>query len=49
MLWFRADFHNAFNNANYQAPAQTVAAAGFGTISAAYPTRNIQLGMKLMF
>jgi len=48
-LRFRADFLNSMNNVNLQAPALTVTSSGFGTISAAYPPRNIQLGMKLTF
>jgi hypothetical protein len=48
-LRLRADFLNAFNNVNYQSPATTVTTSGFGTISAAYPPRNIQLGLKLTF
>jgi hypothetical protein len=48
-LRFRADFMNAFNNVNFQSPATTVTSSGFGTISAAYPPRNIQLGLKLAF
>ena len=46
---FRADFLNAFNCVNFQSPALTVTSSGFGTISSAYPPRNIQLGMKLTF
>jgi hypothetical protein len=48
-LRFRADFMNAFNNVNYQSPATTITTSGFGTISSAYPPRNIQLGLKLSF
>jgi hypothetical protein len=48
-LRVRADFVNAFNNVNFQAPATTVTSSGFGTISNAYPPRNIQLGLKLTF
>jgi hypothetical protein len=48
-LRMRADFLNAFNNVNFQAPATTITTAGFGTISSAYPPRNIQLGLKLTF
>ena len=48
-LRVRADFQNAFNNVNYQSPATTVTSTGFGTISAAYPARAIQLGAKLTF
>ncbi|HWC98172.1 MAG TPA: carboxypeptidase regulatory-like domain-containing protein [Candidatus Sulfopaludibacter sp.] len=46
---FRADFVNAMNNVNLQAPALTVTSTGFGTISGAYPPRNIQLGTKFTF
>jgi hypothetical protein len=48
-LRLRADFFNAFNNVNFQAPATTVTSSGFGTISSAYPARQIQFGMKLSF
>jgi hypothetical protein len=48
-LRVRADFLNAFNNVNFQSPATTITSSGFGTISSAYPSRNIQLGMKLTF
>jgi hypothetical protein len=48
-LRFRADFMNAFNNVNFQSPSTTVTSSGFGTISAAYPARNIQFGAKLSF
>jgi hypothetical protein len=46
---FRADFLNAFNCVNFQSPATTVTSSGFGTISSAYPPRNIQLGVKVTF
>ena len=48
-LRVRADFINAFNHANFQAPAVNVSDSTFGTSSAAYPPRNIQLGLKLSF
>jgi len=48
-LRVKADFLNAFNNVNFQSPATTVTSSGFGTISSAYPSRNIQLGLKLAF
>jgi hypothetical protein len=48
-LRVRADFLNAFNNVNFQSPATTITSSGFGTISSAYPSRNIQLGVKLAF
>jgi hypothetical protein len=48
-LRIRADFINAFNHANFQGPETNLSNSGFGTISAAYPPRNIQLGLKLQF
>jgi hypothetical protein len=48
-LRLRADFLNAFNNVNFQSPATTITTQGFGTITSAYPPRNIQLGAKLNF
>jgi hypothetical protein len=45
----RADFLNAFNHANFQAPQVNVSDSNFGTVSGAYPPRNIQLGLKLTF
>jgi hypothetical protein len=45
----QADFINAFNQTNFQAPATTITSSGFGTISSAYPSRNIQLGLKFAF
>lgn len=48
-LRFEADFINAFNNVNFQGPATNVSDSNFGTISGAYPPRNIQLGAKIMF
>lgn len=53
-LRLRAEFLNAFNNVNFGDPAvsygsATSPTAGFGTISSAYPPRNIQLSLKLAF
>jgi hypothetical protein len=49
LLQFRTDFINAFNNVNFQAPDSKVSDAAFGTITSAYPSRNIQLSLKLVF
>ena len=46
---FRADFINAFNSVNFQAPQTNVSNSNFGTILGAYPPRNIQVGMKFEF
>jgi hypothetical protein len=48
-LRFQADMFNAFNRANFRAPALVVTTGGFGTIGAAGPARNIQFGLKLNF
>jgi hypothetical protein len=45
----QADFINAFNHTNFQPPSTTITSSGFGTISSAYPSRNVQLGLKLAF
>jgi hypothetical protein len=47
---FRADFINAFNNVNFNGFASmNVSSSNFGTITSAFPARNIQLGAKLTF
>lgn len=46
---FQADMFNAFNRANFRAPGVVITNAGFGTISATGPPRNIQFGLKLDF
>ncbi|HKE24130.1 MAG TPA: carboxypeptidase-like regulatory domain-containing protein [Bryobacteraceae bacterium] len=48
-LRFRADFLNAFNCVNFQNPSGDKSSSSFGTISSAYPSRNINFGMKLTF
>jgi hypothetical protein len=48
-LRFQADFFNAFNNVNFSGLGTTVTNGSFGTLSSAYPARNLQLGLKLYF
>ncbi len=48
-LRFQVDMFNAFNRANFKAPANNVTAGGFGTVSNTGPARNIQFGLKLDF
>jgi hypothetical protein len=48
-LRFQADFFNAFNNVNFNTLGVVTTTAGFGTLSAAYPARNIQFGFRLGF
>jgi len=43
---FRGELFNAFNQVNFQPPIATAGSAGFGSITAANPGRNVQLGLK---
>jgi len=43
---FRAEAFNTFNQVNFKPPASTAGSPGFGTITAANPGRNLQLGLK---
>ena len=43
---FRGEMFNAFNQVNYAPPNSVVGSAGFGSITAARPGRNVQLGLK---
>jgi len=44
---FRGELFNAFNQVNYELPGSSVTTAGFGSITAALPGRNVQFGLKL--
>jgi hypothetical protein len=46
---FRAEFFNAFNRANFNAPGTTVSAGGFGSILSARDPRIGQLALKVFF
>ncbi|MDQ6677337.1 MAG: carboxypeptidase regulatory-like domain-containing protein [Acidobacteriota bacterium] len=48
-LQFRGEFLNALNHTNLGLPNATFGSAGFGTITAAGPARQIQLGAKIQF
>jgi hypothetical protein len=48
-LRFQSDFFNAFNVANFSGLNTTITSSAYGTISSAYPPRQIQLGLKLAF
>jgi hypothetical protein len=48
-LRLQGDFFNAFNVANFSGLGTTVTSGGFGTLSSAYPGRNLQLGLKVVF
>ncbi len=46
-LQLRAEMFNAFNRVNLYAPNQTFGSPGFGTITGAYPARDVQMALKL--
>ncbi len=48
-LKFQTDFFNVLNIANFSTLGTTVTSGGFGTLSAAYPPRQIQMSLKLNF
>jgi hypothetical protein len=48
-LQARAEATNAFNIVNLNIPNNTLTSRGFGTITAAGPMRNIQLGLRITF
>ena len=48
-LQLQADIFNAFNRTNFRDMDVNLANASFGTLTAAGPARNIQLGLKLTF
>lgn len=49
MLEFRAEAFNVLNKVNYQAPDGNVSNGSFGSITAAYPARQLQLAAKILF
>jgi hypothetical protein len=46
---FQGDMFNLVNRANFRGLDSNVSDRGFGTITAAGPARNVQLGLKLSF
>ena len=46
-LQFRTEMFNAFNHPNFTAPNTTFGSPQFGTITGAFPARDIQFGLKL--
>jgi hypothetical protein len=48
-LTFRWEMFNSLNRANFNNPNATIGGSAAGTISATYPARSMQLGLKLLF
>ena len=48
-LQFRSEFFNLLNHTNFGAPSADITTASFGTIRSAFPPRQIQFALKLMF
>jgi Carboxypeptidase regulatory-like domain/TonB dependent receptor-like, beta-barrel len=48
-LEFRVDLFNVFNTAQFNTPARTFGAPGFGTITSTGPAREVQLGARFTF
>src|SRR4051812_22693137 len=48
-LKFQTDFFNAFNVANFTGLDTNVSDRAFGTLSSAYPPRNLQMQLKVTF
>ena len=48
-LKFQTDFFNAFNVANFTGLNTNASDKAFGTLSSAYPPRNLQMQLKLSF
>jgi hypothetical protein len=48
-LRFQGDFFNAPNIANFNGLNTTITSSAYGTVSSAYPPRQIQLALKLAF
>jgi hypothetical protein len=48
-LEFRAEAFNVLNKVNYQAPDGNISNGSFGSITSAYPARQLQLAGKFIF
>jgi hypothetical protein len=48
-LEFRAEAFNLFNQTNFQAPNSNISSSAFGTITSAFPARQVQFAAKVLF
>jgi hypothetical protein len=48
-LQFRSEFFNIFNHTNFQNPTTVISSPNFGQILSAYPSREIQGALKLVW
>jgi hypothetical protein len=48
-LEFRAEFFNTLNKTNFQAATGDRSSSSFGQISSAFPARQVQFALKLIF
>lgn len=48
-MQFRSEFFNLLNKTNFRAPVINRSAANFGQMTTAYPARQIQFALKLIF
>lgn len=48
-LKFQADFFNVLNRTNFSGLNLNASNSNFGTVSGAYPPRQVQLGLKVLF
>jgi hypothetical protein len=46
---FRAEAFNLFNRVNLQNPVSDLGSGAFGLVQSAFPSRNIQFVLKLIF
>jgi hypothetical protein len=45
----RSEFFNALNHTNFGVPMSSIDSPAFGTITSAFPGRQIQFGARLQF